>query len=100
MKSDLEKRFEVALNKLCEETEDFLGYRAIRFHQMIEREGAVGAVRKLIHSFDTTSGYVALLKENKLELTVEFFVAENPEWHALFDAKDIRMAKEKIKRGK
>lgn len=56
----------------------------------------VGTAKKLVNSYDATSGYIKLLELNRLDLTVESLVADEARWGSLIDAETIRVAKQKL----
>jgi hypothetical protein len=56
----------------------------------------VDTTKRLVKSFDATSGYIKLLELNRLDLTIESLVADEERWGDLFDKETINHAKRKI----
>ena len=68
-------------------------YRATRFLAMLHEHRGLKTARLLIHSSTVSEGYAALWERNRLELTVEAVIHDNPKWHPLFTEKSWRSAR-------
>lgn len=74
---------------------ELFGNESIHFINMLKNLGAVETVKKLI-SKKPSSAFLALNRINRLNLTVEGVIIENPELHPLFTEAEIKKAKNRI----
>ena len=89
--SDLEDRFDAAMMDVYRRAKSEANYNATRYLQMlIEHRGRVTA-RILLHPDTFSEGYTALWRRGRLDLTVEAFINDHPEYHTFFtdDERDI-----------
>ena len=60
------------------------------------------AVRKLVlpnnrsGAYDTRSGFDAMVEHERLDLTVEHLIVQNPQWHDLVGRDAVRMAEARL----
>lgn len=73
------------------------GYNATIFLQMLHRHGGLGTAKQLINAPQVSDGYTALYEKDRLDLTVEALVIDNPKWHGLFAPEEIERAKVRLK---
>ena len=87
-KSALELEFEEAcLADLAECRK--LGYNPSYFLQMLEDYGAVETARRLINSDMVPDGFTRLYMLNRLDLTLEAGIVDNPRFRSLFDQRTL-----------
>jgi hypothetical protein len=79
----LEDEFEQACRRAIAECSDF-GYAPTAWQGMLDRWGAAEAARRILVSGDIQTGFERLVRERRLDLTVELAVL-NPKWDRLFD---------------
>ena len=94
--ASLEDEFHKEMLAIYDKARDELGIRLPRFKQMVERNGGVGAAKKLLHSNSVSTGFSKLFEKGRLDLTVESLVANNEKWHPLFNQEEIRKAKARL----
>ena len=85
----LEDEFEQECWRAVEAGREFR-YTPTAWIAMIRRSGAAAAARQLLLSGEIQSGFDRLVREGRLDLTVEFAVL-NPRWDSLFGP-DVREA--------
>lgn len=79
----LEDDFETECRRAIEECRAFK-YIPTAWIAMIERVGAVEAAKRLVESGELQSGFIRLVREGRLDLTIEMAVL-HPRWDSLFD---------------
>ena len=95
--ADLEKQFDEAMLNIYSRAKQEAGHRATAFRQMLERDRGVLTAKKLINSKSQGDGYTELQIRNRLDLTVEALVIDNPRWHPLFSETDLEQARRRLK---
>ena len=65
-----------------------LGYTAGPFGLEIRELGGLEAARRQIHS-ELGVGFTALYHVDRLDLTLEALIYDNPKWHALFSEEEL-----------
>jgi len=73
------------------------GYNATRFLHMLHEHGGLETARILLHSTNVSEGYTALLLRNRLDLTVEAVIHDNPKWHALFTSQELAICRDRLR---
>lgn len=63
---------------------------------MLHDRGGLGAAKYLINARTVSDGYTHLYERGRLDLTVEALIAENPQWHSLFEASEIERARKRL----
>lgn len=71
-------------------------YKATRFLSMLNEHGGLETARLLIHLSSVSEGYAALWERNRLNLTVEAVIHDNPKWHALFSEEELAICKRRL----
>lgn len=79
----LEEQFRSACQAAIDECMAF-GYDPKAWKGMISRYGTDEAARRLVVSGSFQDGFKRLLRQNRLDLTVEFAIL-NPKWEGLFE---------------
>lgn len=88
--------FEEVINKMIAETTPF----PARFKQMIQESSILEACQALLESNKISDGFTSMILKNRMDLTVEYVVANNEEFQKLFTEKQINHAKERIQNNK
>jgi hypothetical protein len=96
-KSALEQEFEEACLSDLPECRK-LGYSPSYFLQMLTDYGAVETARRLINSDDVPEGFTRLWQMQRLDLTLEAGIYDNPKFYALFDEKTLAACKARLTR--
>jgi len=71
------------------------GYTPQYLVNMVNRYGAINAVKKLVIKPEISQGLLRLQKENALKLSLESIILE-PEWENIFTEKERHIAKKKL----
>jgi hypothetical protein len=66
-----------------------LAYSAGAFWLEICEFGGLEAAKRLIHNEEVGVGFVALCQFNRVDLTLEALIHDNPEWHVLFSEDEL-----------
>lgn len=70
-------------------------YRATRFLQMVANEGGLETAKKLLLENKISDGFMELLQNNRLDLTVEALVIKD-EYRHLFSDSEIEEATQRL----
>ncbi|UXN03477.1 MULTISPECIES: hypothetical protein [unclassified Bartonella] len=89
---DLKKQFEEELFALAERTYAETNYNPKRFKNLIKEHGGVGTAKNLLGSNKQEEGYIKLLQLGRLDLTMEYFIVNTPQYHSLFTEKELKKA--------
>ena len=71
-------------------------YRATRFLKMLHEHRGLQTAQLLIHSSTVSEGYTALWERQRLDLTVEAVIHDNPKWHSLFTEEELAICKKRL----
>lgn len=88
--------FEKAMHGIYTRAKLEAGYTATIFHEMLFRHGGLGTAKQLINAPKVSDGYTALFERQRLDLTVEAVVVENPQWHDLFTSDELNRARKRL----
>ena len=94
--TDLEKKFEEAMFTIYRRAKDEAGYTASVFYNMLCDQGGLATAKQLINAPKESKGYTELFLRQRLDLTVEAEVVENPRWHPLFLPEELNRARERL----
>jgi hypothetical protein len=89
----LELEFQKALFKAYKAAKDEANYPANIFIKMLTERGGLDTAKLLINAPKESDGYTALYERERLDLTVEAVVVENPKWHELFTEAEVDRAR-------
>ncbi len=98
MSKNLEKRFTARMFDIYKNAKQQANYTATVFYEMITRNGGLLTAKTLINASKPSVGYTALFERNRLDLTVEAVVVEEPEWRELFTDDEIKKAADRLKK--
>jgi len=90
----LRRDFDSALHSAYLTAKSF-GYNATEFFHMLTTMRGVMTAKTLINK-PRSPGYVRLWQMNRLNLTVEAVVVDNPQFHCLFDPLEIDRARNRL----
>lgn len=93
---ELEKKFHQRMEKLADDTDREIGRHSTRFRQDLAEEGAVSTAKKYLRHEPPASGFVDLMARDLCHLTVEWVVANESGWAALFTDEDRRKARSRL----
>src|SRR5260370_11589791 len=94
----LAEHFDGAMFDIYRRAKSEAGYAATNFLQMLSDRGGLDTAKYLINSPKESDGYTALCLRNRLDLTVEAMVVENPRWHVLFTSEELAKARALLKK--
>jgi hypothetical protein len=95
--ADLEKQFTEVMFDVYRRAKNEANYPATKFLQMVMDNGGLATAKTLINAAKPSDGYTALYMRNRLDLTVEAIVTENPQWHQLFTEEELKKATKRLK---
>jgi len=75
-----------------------LAYSASAFWLEICEFGGLETAKRLIHNEEVGVGFVALCQFERLDLTLEALIHDNPEWHALFSKDELAVCAARLRR--
>jgi len=63
---------------------------------MLHEHRGLETARLLIHSSAVSEGYTALWERERLDLTVEAAIRDNPKWHPLFTPEELQICVKRL----
>ncbi len=93
----LEIDFHKEMINIYKTAERELSYRATRFIQLVSEKGGLLAAKQLISKENGTEGFMILLENKRLDLSVEALVLRN-EYQPLFSIEELNMCYERLKK--
>ena len=93
--------FHEAMLAICRRTfaeVPLLGYTAGPLGAEIREYGGLETAKKCLHSEKLGAGFVALYAVNRLDLTLEALIYDNPTWHALFSEDELAICAARVGR--
>jgi len=97
-RTNLEKQFHAAMQNLCETIKaEVKGYNPSYFCQMVENKGGLATAQHLLSGRpqDVSEGFVRLVLEQRLDLSVESLVRQE-KWQPLFTKEELQNAKRRL----
>lgn len=94
-KDDLARQFHTHLVNLARQTVKETGYRPSMFIQMLQERGGLTTAQHLIAASQVSSGFTTLWEMQRLDLTVEATVLEDP-WSELFTTSELKTAQRRL----
>ncbi len=64
---------------------------------MLGQHGGLETARILLHSTTVSEGYAALWERGRLDLTVEAMILGQRQWHQLFSAEELEIARRRLR---
>ncbi len=96
MNPELLDRFNAQMLNIYHRAKDEVNYKASRFFHMVGENGGFETARTLINSSTVSDGYTELWERERLDLTVEALVLDNPEYHELFTDEEIERCRHRL----
>jgi len=95
---DKELLFNTALHKLCADVHKKFKQQPTKLLQMIDKDGAVETVTKIITAKKRSSAYIKFRAENTkyLKYSIEAFILRNKDFHDLFEDEVLIKAKARL----
>lgn len=93
----LAKDFEKEMMNIYHRAQSEANYTPSEFYNMIVGLGALETAHRLINSKLPSAGYTKLWEKDRLDLTVEAVVCDNPKWHSLFTEQTLEVARKRLK---
>lgn len=94
--TNLEKQFGAAMLEIYQRAKSEAGYTASIFFKMLADRGGLDTAKYLINASKPSDGYTNLYERERLDLTVEAMVIENPKWHELFSSEELAKARKRL----
>ena len=92
----LVSRFHMAMLQISDDvTAACDGYRPTQFRQLVSEEGGLGAARFVLHGTKPSSDFKELFRCNRLELSMEVLVTQEP-WCQLFTQEELGQARKRL----
>jgi hypothetical protein len=88
--------FEQAMKDVYVRARREANYTAGYFLEMLSTYGGLGTARRLLASFEVSSGFTALYERGRLDLTVEALVIQ-PQFASLFTDDEIEIARQRLR---
>lgn len=88
--------FEKAMHAIYTTAKKEAGYNATIYLRMLGERGGLGTAKYLINAATVSDGYTHLYERQRLDLTVEALIVENPQWHSLFESSEIERARKRL----
>ncbi len=91
----LQRKFHAEMVDVHTKAKNEVGYNATRFIQMVSEIGGVATAERLIDATGVSDGFTTLWEAGRLDISVEAVVLR-PEFARLFDAKRLRVARQRL----
>lgn len=96
MVSGQEADFDAAMLEIYQRALKEAGYKASRFLDMLHEHRGLQTARILIHSTRVSQGYTELWERDRLDLTVEALIHDNPRWQSLFTQEELAICRKRL----
>jgi hypothetical protein len=93
----IERDFDVAMLGIYTRAKVEANYTAKIYFDMLNRHRGLATAKALINATKPSDGYTALYERDRLDLTVEAMVLNEPRWHSLFLPEEIEKAEKRLK---
>jgi len=94
--AELETQFDNAMMDIYHRAKSEARYNATRYFQMLTDHRGLETARILLHADTVSEGYTALWERNRLDLTVEALIRDNPQYHSLFTDEERETARRRL----
>ena len=86
----------MAMLQICDDVSATCdGYRPTQFRRLVSEEGGLGAARFVLHGTKPSSDFKELFRCNRLELSMEALVTQEP-WCQLFTQEELGQARKTL----
>jgi len=89
--------FDEEMFRIYERAHSEAHYNASRFLHMLYEHRGLETARILLHAVNVSEGYTALWERDRLDLTVEAVIHDNPRWHPLFTEEELAICSKRLK---
>ncbi len=96
MTQRLEEKLEALALDICKQSRDEIKYHPRKFLRMIAEKGAVQAIKEVLGTKQLPDGFATLCLEERLDLSAEFLILKNPEFHSLFTPAELEIARKRL----
>lgn len=90
-----ESSFHADMVEIYRKTGEQFGYWPTRYLQMVRKRGGVATAKKLLEARDVSDGFMRLVRERRLDLSVEYLVLK-PRYASLFTDKERALARDRL----
>ena len=94
---DLEAQFDRAMKDIYVRAKSEANYNASIFYRMLCDHRGLATAKYLINERQVSDGYTALWERDRLDLTVEAEVVDNPKWYPLFTDDEVEKARRRLR---
>ena len=91
---DIAERFQQEMFRVYREVTEFRYYPTY-FLRMVNEQGGLAAAKQLLSGDAVSSGFTRLWKEQRLDLSVEAVVLQEP-WRSLFTDEELAKARRRL----
>lgn len=92
----LEIQFDEAMMDIYRRAKSECGYTPSIFFNMLTKLRGVQTAKRLINASKVSDGYTALFELERLDLTVEAVIHDQPKWHELFTEEELAICKNRL----
>ena len=96
MPNTLENEFNMAMFDLYVRTKNETKRKWNRFYTMLQDCGGLNTAHKLLSTTKPSSGYEELWKIDRLDLTVEAYIWDNPNFQRLFSQEELKVVQKRL----
>ena len=96
MAPDLKESFNLAMWDIYKRAKIEAKYNATRYLQMLDENGGLETAHILINAPTVSDGYTALWERDRLDLTVEALIWDNPKFHIFFTEEELKIIKTRL----
>lgn len=94
--NSLEDQFNEEMFELYRRTERETNYNPRTFLDMLNRNGGIRTAQRLLGTAEPSDGYTKLYKLKRLDLTVEAFTWDNPNFQELFSPEELKIVQKRL----
>lgn len=92
----LEQEFDARMQELHQTGKRDAKYSAPLFAELLKEHGGLETARRFIHSPDYAIGFAALWQRERLDLTVEAVILQEPKWQPLFTPEELEICRKRL----
>ena len=92
----LVEQFDEEMLRIYQRAQSEAHHNATLFLRMLHEHGGLEAARILLHRKKVSDGYTALYLRDRLDLTVEAVIHDNPIWHSLFTQEELEICTNRL----
>ena len=96
MNNSLDDAFDQKMVEVYERAKTECHYNAVRFHQMVQKDGGLATAKTLLASKQHPEGLTRLWELKRLDISMEATLIQEP-WCSLFSPEELAIAKKRLK---